>query len=188
MAAGFLLLAVLHPLSLPPPPRLLADAVALVDVLVQGEGAAAAVAAAGGRPQVARPNVDGVVGRVPAGEVGRLRRDRPGVRAVLDADRPLHLQGVAPAPATAKVHLPRRLERRPAPGDGRTPARRRAPRVDPAPPPGAGRGAAGTQTPPGAGRGVAVAVLDTGIAASGDLAGRVVARADLSGERSFTDS
>jgi hypothetical protein len=35
---------------------------------------------------------------------------------------------------------------------------------------------------------VAVAVLDTGIAASGDLAGRVVARADLSGERSFTDS
>ena len=37
MAAGFLLLAVLHPLSLPPPPRLLADAVALVDVLVNPE-------------------------------------------------------------------------------------------------------------------------------------------------------
>ncbi|HSK36876.1 MAG TPA: S8 family serine peptidase [Actinomycetota bacterium] len=39
-----------------------------------------------------------------------------------------------------------------------------------------------------AGRGVAVGVLDTGIAASGDLAGRVVASADLSGEWSFTDS
>jgi serine protease AprX len=39
-----------------------------------------------------------------------------------------------------------------------------------------------------AGRGVAVAVLDSGIAASGDLAGRVVARADLSGEGTFTDS
>jgi hypothetical protein len=188
MAAGFLLLAVLHPLSLPPPPRLLADAVALVDVLVQGEGATAAVAAAGGRPLVALPIVDGVVGRVPAGEVGRLRRDRPGVRAVRDADRPLHLQGVAPAPATAKVHLPaassgaRRLATAEPP-----PAAGHLAWTQP-PPPGAGRGAAGTQTPPGAGRGVAVAVLDTGIAASGDLAGRVVARADLSGERSFTDS
>jgi serine protease AprX len=39
-----------------------------------------------------------------------------------------------------------------------------------------------------AGRGVGVGVLDTGIAASGDLAGRVVASADLSGEWSFTDS
>jgi serine protease AprX len=187
MAAGFLLLAVLQPLSLPPPPRLLADAVALVDVLVQGEGAAAAVAAAGGRPLVALPIVDGVVGRVPAGAVGRLRRDRPGVRAVLDADRPLHLQGVAPAPATAKAHLPaassgarRRATAEPPPAAGRL--------AGTLTPPAAGRGVAGTQAPQGAGRGVAVAVLDTGIAASGDLAGRVVARADLSGERSFTDS
>ena len=39
-----------------------------------------------------------------------------------------------------------------------------------------------------AGLGVGVGVLDTGIAASGDLAGRVVASADLSGEWSFTDS
>ncbi|HJW36965.1 MAG TPA: S8 family serine peptidase, partial [Actinomycetes bacterium] len=39
-----------------------------------------------------------------------------------------------------------------------------------------------------AGRGVGVGVLDTGIAASGDLAGRVVASADLSGEWNFTDS
>src|SRR4029450_12546413 len=36
--------------------------------------------------------------------------------------------------------------------------------------------------------GVAVGVLDTGIAAHGDLAGRGVASADLSGEWSFTDS
>jgi hypothetical protein len=35
---------------------------------------------------------------------------------------------------------------------------------------------------------VAVALLDTGIAAGADLAGRVVARADLSGEGSFTDA
>ena len=41
---------------------------------------------------------------------------------------------------------------------------------------------------PAAGRGIGVGVLDTGIAASGDLAGRVVASADLSGEWSFTDS
>jgi hypothetical protein len=40
----------------------------------------------------------------------------------------------------------------------------------------------------GRGVGVGVGVLDTGIAASGDLAGRVVASADLSGEWSFTDS
>jgi len=35
---------------------------------------------------------------------------------------------------------------------------------------------------------VAVGVLDTGIAANGDLAGRVVASADLSGEWSFDDA
>jgi hypothetical protein len=134
------------------------------------------VAAAGGRPLVALPIVDGVVGRVPAGEVGRLRRDRPGVRAVLDADRPLHLQGVAPAPATAKIHLP----------TASSGARRLATAEPPpvaghlawTPPPGAGRGAAGTQTPPGAGRGVAVAVLDTGTGEhpAGQAPGRV--RAD----------
>ncbi|HYN17908.1 MAG TPA: hypothetical protein VEY96_07480, partial [Actinomycetes bacterium] len=37
-----------------------------------------------------------------------------------------------------------------------------------------------------AGRGVGVGVLDTGIGASGDLAGRVVASADLSGEWNFS--
>jgi serine protease AprX len=182
MAAGFFLLAVLHPLSIPPPPPDLAAtrlaepeaAVALVDVLVQGEGAAAAVAAAGGRPLVALPIVDGVVGRVPAGEVERLRRGRPGVRAVLDPNRPLRLQGVAPGPATAEVGLPD------AP-TGIRPTGAESPR-------GAGREVAGSRTPPDTGRGVAVAVLDTGIATSGDLAGRVVGRADLSGEGSFTDS
>jgi serine protease AprX len=149
MAAGFFLLAVLYPL--PTAPR----GAATLDVLVQGEGAAAALVAVGGRPLAALPIVGGVLGRVPAGQAERLRRDRPGVRAVLPADRPLRLQGVAAAPpATAAV---------------------------------AGLPAAAA-VPGDAGRGVAVAVLDTGIAASGDLAGRVVARADLSGEGSFTDS
>ena len=41
---------------------------------------------------------------------------------------------------------------------------------------------------PAAGRGVGVGVLDTGIADSGDLAGRVKASADLSGEWSFNDA
>jgi serine protease AprX len=150
MAAGFFLLAVLYPLPTAPP-----GAAATLDVLVQGEGAAAALAAVGGRPLAALPIVGGVVGRVPAGQAERLRRDRPRVRAVVRADRPLHLQGVAAAPATAAaaVGFP-----------------------------------AAAAVPADAGRGVAVAVLDTGIAASGDLAGRVVARADLSGEGSFTDS
>jgi serine protease AprX len=44
---------------------------------------------------------------------------------------------------------------------------------------------AGAQAMPA---GVAVGVLDTGIAAHGDLAGRVVASADLSGEWSFDDA
>jgi serine protease AprX len=172
MAAGFLLLAVLHPLSLPPPPRLLADAVALVDVLVQGEGAAAAVAAAGGRPLVALPIVDGGSG---ASRPGRSGGSAATARASAPCSTPTvpSTSRASPRPGHRQGPSPRRLERR-EPGDGRAPARRRAPRGDPG--------------PPAAGRGVAVAVLDTGIAASGDLAGRVVARADLSGERSFTDS
>jgi serine protease AprX len=151
MAAGFFLLAVLHPLPTAPP------GAATLDVLVQGEGAAAALAAAGGRPLAALPIVDGLLGRVPAGQAERLRRDRPRVRAVLDANRPLRLQGVAAAPPAAAAAV-------------------------------AGLPAAAAAVPGDAGRGVAVALLDTGIAASGDLAGRVVARADLSGEGSFTDS
>jgi serine protease AprX len=154
MAAGFFLLAVLHPLPTASPGQ--TDPSAL-DVLVQGEGAAAALAAVGGRPLAALPIVDGLLGRIPAGQAERLRRDRRRVRAVLDANRPLHLQGVAaalPDAAAAAVDLP----------------------------------AVAAAVPGGAGRGVAVAVLDTGTAASGDLAGRVVARADLSGEGTFTDS
>jgi serine protease AprX len=154
MAAGFFLLAVLHPLPTAPPGQ--ADSPTL-DVLVQGEGAAAALVAVGGRPLTTLPIVDGLLGRIPAGQADRLRRDRRGVRAVVDAHRPLHLQGVAaalPDAAAATVGFPAVAAA--APGD--------------------------------AGRGVAVAVLDTGIAAAGDLAGRVVARADLSGEGSFTDA
>ena len=155
MAAGFFLLAVLHPLPTASPGQ--AGGAALVDVLVQGEGAAAALVAVGGRPLAALPIVDGLLGRIPAEQAERLRRDRRRVRAVLDANRPLHLQGAAvalPGPAAAAVDFP----------------------------------AVAAAVPGDAGRGVAVAMLDTGIAASGDLAGRVVARADVSGEASFTDS
>jgi serine protease AprX len=154
MAAGFFLLAVLHPLPTASPGQ--TDPSAL-DVLVQGEGAAAALAAVGGQPLAALPIVDGLLGRIPAGQAERLRRDRRRVRAVLDANRPLHLQGVAaalPDAAAATVGFP----------------------------------AVAAAVPGGAGHGVAVAVLDTGIAVGGDLDGRVVARADLSGEGSFTDS
>ena len=56
------------------------------------------------------------------------------------------------------------------------------------PPPGGLTSGGGRDAWRAAGRGVGVGVLDTGIAASGDLAGRVVASADLSGEWSFTDS
>jgi serine protease AprX len=121
-----------------------------VDVLVQGPGAAAAVAAAGGRPLAALPIVDGLLARVPASEGPGLPR-RPGVRAVTDADQPLTVRAAEAGPAL--------------------------PGPDPRPP-----------SSPAAGRGVGVGVLDTGIAASGDLAGRVVASADLSGEWSFSDS
>jgi len=155
MAAGFFLLAVLHPLPTASPGQ--AGGAALVDVLVQGEGAAAALVAVGGRPLAALPIVDGLLGRIPAEQAERLRRDRRRVRAVLDANRPLHLQGAAvalPGPAAAAVDFP----------------------------------AVAAAVPGDTGRGVAVAMLDTGIAASGDLAGRVVARADVSGEASFTDS
>ena len=49
----------------------------LVDVLVQGRGAAAAVAAAGGRSLTALPIVDGLLARVPAArtpELGQAER------------------------------------------------------------------------------------------------------------------
>jgi serine protease AprX len=123
----------------------------LLDLLVQGRGAAAAVAAAGGRSLAALPIVDGLLARVPAAQAARLD-DRAGVTAVTDADRPLQVR-----------ELPT--------GSGSESA---------APNPPSGSGSAG--------QGVGVGVLDTGIAANGDLAGRVVASADLSGEWSFSDS
>jgi serine protease AprX len=123
----------------------------LLDLLVQGRGAAAAVAAAGGRSLAALPIVDGLLARVPAAQAARLD-DRTGVTAVTDADRPLQVR-----------ELPT--------GSGSESA---------APNPPSGSGSAG--------QGVGVGVLDTGIAANGDLAGRVVASADLSGEWSFSDS
>jgi serine protease AprX len=123
-------------------------------VLVQGDAAAAAVTAAGGRPLAALPIVGGLLARVPEDRAGELSSS-PGVRAVTDADRPLKV---------------RAADHEPAP---------------PGPDAGAPASAAVAAT---AGRGIGVGVLDTGIAASGDLAGRVVASADLSGEWSFTDS
>jgi len=117
------------------------------------------VAAAGGRSLAALPIVDGLLARVPGRERPLLWR-RAGVRAVTDADRPLSV---------------RELPSEPRPGFA------------------ADLGPFGGEPPPnpprsGAGRGVAVGVLDTGIADSGDLAGRVVASADLSGDWSFDDA
>jgi serine protease AprX len=136
-------------------------------VLVQGRGAAAALLAVGGRPLADLPIVDGVLGRVPAAGMARLSR-WPGVRAVTDADRPLNVRGVDPGPdpsATDPAAAPSEPDPDAAAGPASLPA-----------------------GPVAAGDEVAVAVLDTGITTSGDLAGRVVASADLSGEWSFSDS
>src|SRR6185295_3124344 len=59
------------------------------DVLVQGDGVAAAVAAAGGRSLAAQPIVGGLLARVPGDRAEELS-SHPGVRAVTDADHPLH--------------------------------------------------------------------------------------------------
>jgi serine protease AprX len=156
LATGvFLLLASLAlpvPPSGPPDAPSFPSATAFTHVLVQGAGAATAVAAVGGQPLAHLPIVDGLLARVPAPGAARLA-GRPGIRAVTDADRPLRVRAAA----------------LPEPGAGPAPQN---------PPPGGAD----------AGRGVGVAVLDTGIAAAGDLAGRVVASADLSGEWSFSDS
>jgi serine protease AprX len=135
----------------------------LVDVVVQGDGAAA-VAAVGGRSLAALPIVDGLLARVPAGEAPDLAR-QPGVRAVTDTDRPLRVR--AADPAAGAVDTPT-----PSPDGSAT--------LPVGAPPPAGEAAARL--------GIGVGVLDTGISSNGDLAGRVVASADLSGEWSFTDS
>ena len=72
--------------------------------------------------------------------------------------------------------------------DADRPLKVRAADPEPAPPGPDAEAPASAAAAAAAGRGVGVGVLDTGIAASGDLAGRVVASADLSGEWSFTDS
>jgi serine protease AprX len=93
---------------------------------------------------------------------------------------------LARVPAAEAAELSRRPGVR-AVTDADRPLRVRAADPDPVPP-APSPPVAGSSVAPGAGRGVGVGVLDTGIAASGDLAGRVVASADLSGEWSFTDS
>ena len=139
----------------------------LLDLLVQGRGAAAAVAAAGGRSLAALPIVDGLLARVPAAQAARLD-DRAGVTAVTDADRPLQVRELPTGSGSeSAAGLPAAV---PGSSGGES--------SPPTPPNGAGS----------AGQGVGVGVLDTGIAANGDLAGRVVASADLSGEWSFSDS
>jgi serine protease AprX len=169
----FLLVASLVLLVAPPAPpdaRSIPSAPSsapLLDVLVQGRGAAAAVAAAGGRSLAALPIVDGLLARVPAAQAARLA-GHPGVTAVTDADRPLQVRelstGPGPEPAAGLVAVV----------------------------PGSSGGEPTPSNPPNgsaaAGSGVGVGVLDTGIAANGDLAGRVVASADLSGEGTFSDS
>jgi serine protease AprX len=157
LATGcFLLLASLA-LPVPPPGPPDAPSTSTLHLLVQGPGAAAAVAGVGGEPLAALPIVDGLLARVPASGAALLAR-WAGVRAVTDADHGIEVRAddLDPAPAAP---------------DPAAPAGRIAPAVGPL-----------------AGHGVGVAVLDTGIAAVGDLAGRVVASADLSGEWSFTDS
>jgi serine protease AprX len=172
LATGVLLLVASLVLLVPPPAGPL-DARSLspspasrppVDLLVQGPGAAAAVAAAGGRPLAALPIVDGLLARVPGGGAAALAR-RPGVRSVTDADQPLTVRGLSPRPGLELAAHPLVADPDPFGGESspRTPQER-------------GR------------RGVGVGVLDTGIADNGDLAGRVVASADLSGEWSFSDS
>jgi serine protease AprX len=136
----------------------------LVDVLVQGDGAAAAVAAVGGRALAALPIVDGLLARVPADRSRELAR-QPEVRAVTDAERPLQVRAADPGDGAVDTSAP-------APGGSAT--------LPVGAPPPAGEGAARL--------GIGVGVLDTGISSNGDLAGRVVASADLSGQWSFTDA
>ena len=173
LATGVLLLVASLVLLVPPPAGPL-DARSLssspasrppVDLLVQGPGAAAAVAAAGGRPLAALPIVDGLLARVPGSGAAALAR-RPGVRSVTDADHPLTVRGLSPRPGLELAAHPLAADPDPFGGESSPP------------------------NPPksAAGRGVGVRVLDTGIADNGDLAGRVVASADLSGEWSFSDS
>ncbi|HEV3012259.1 MAG TPA: hypothetical protein VG499_03215, partial [Actinomycetota bacterium] len=97
--------------STSPTPRSFAD------VLVQGDAAAAAVTAAGGRPLAALPIVGGLLARVPEDRVGELA-SHPGVRAVTDADRPLEVRA-ADDPPVGGVDSPTQ----PASGSANVPLR-----------------------------------------------------------------
>jgi hypothetical protein len=97
-------------------------------LLVQGEGAAAAVAGVGGRVAAGLPLVGGLLAGVRADRVAELAR-RPGVRLVVDADRPLRLEGepadqAAPAAAGGGAGLARAASARTPTKDGKrgTPA------------------------------------------------------------------
>jgi hypothetical protein len=161
------LVLLVSPLSTPLDARSISPpSLSVVDVLVQGGGAAAAVAAAGGRSLAVLPIVDGLLARVPAAGAAELP-GRPGVRAVTDADRPLSVRAADPGPfltdpSAGAVDNPGH----PTSGSVSVPLR------------GASYQEAGSSRAVPAGLGVGVGVLDTGIAASGDLAGRVVASAD----------
>ena len=76
-----------------------------VDVLVQGRGAAAAVAAAGGRSLAALPIVDGLLARVPGSKAPELAR-QPAVRAVTDAERPLRVRAADPSAGPVDTPAP----------------------------------------------------------------------------------
>ncbi|HWC44216.1 MAG TPA: S8 family serine peptidase [Actinomycetota bacterium] len=150
----------------------------LVDVLVQGDGAAAALAAVGGRTLASLPIVDGLLATIPAGRSPELAR-RPDVRAVTDADRPLRVRAADPAGGAVDT------------AGGAVDTAGGA--VDAAAPSPGGSATLPVGAPPPAGEGTArlgvgVGVLDTGISSNGDLAGQVVASADLSGEWTFGDS
>ncbi|MET0228333.1 MAG: hypothetical protein ABW234_06470, partial [Actinomycetes bacterium] len=135
------------------------------DVLVQGDGVAAAVAAAGGRSLAALPIVGGLLARVPEDRAEELS-SHPGVRAVTDADHPLHVRAAGSVdnlalPTSGSATLPLR---------GASYLEAAIPRAE----------AARWGVAPGGGV-MGVGVLHPGFGASGDLAGRVVASADLSG-------
>ena len=162
------LVLLVSPLPIPPDARSTSPTSrSFADVLVQGDGVAAAVAAVGGRSLAALPIVGGLLARVPDDRAGSCP--------------PTPASGPSPTPTVPSSQGRRRLP----PGVWTA---RRNPRPVRLASASGGPRSGGRGSRPAAGRGVGVGVLDTGIAASGDLAGRVVASADLSGEWSFTDS
>jgi serine protease AprX len=150
------------------------DGRGLLDVVVQGTGALDAISDSGGRVTGELPIIGGLLASVPAARLAGLRA-APGVRGVSDAATPLKMHGrFETDDLDADLVVPRLR------GDGDSDDARdqgAAARTK-------ARKAWGRTT----GEGVAVAVLDTGIAPSSSFGNRVVARADLTGEQSFTDA